>query len=61
MSLTKKTALSIFKEEIALSANAASFKGDKVALCEAWNNFTDMLCKDNLITDAQYNNWANPF
>jgi|TARA_R110000796_G_scaffold9918_1_gene33434 hypothetical protein len=60
MSLTKKTALSIFKEEVNTPQNA-NLKGDKVALCEAWNNFTDMLCKDDLITDAQYNNWANPF
>ena len=24
---------------------------------EAWNNFTDMLCKDGVITTNQYNNW----
>ena len=27
---------------------------------EAWNNWTDMLCKDGLISDWQYNNWSHP-
>ena len=27
---------------------------------EAWNNFTDMLCKDRRISDWQYNNWSQP-
>jgi len=27
---------------------------------EAWNNWTDMLCKDGLISDWQYNNWSQP-
>ena len=27
---------------------------------EAWNNFTDMLCKDNQISDWQYDNWSQP-
>ncbi len=27
---------------------------------EAWNNFTDMLCKGGLITGAQYHNWVQP-
>ena len=25
---------------------------------EAWNNWTDSLCKDRLISDWQYNNWT---
>ncbi len=25
---------------------------------EAWNNWTDSLCKNNRISDWQYNNWS---
>ena len=27
---------------------------------ECWNNFTDALCKDNEISDWQYENWSQP-
>ena len=27
---------------------------------EAWNNFTDSLCKNNQISDWQYDNWSQP-
>ena len=27
---------------------------------EAWNNWTDALCKDGLISDWQYENWTHP-
>ena len=27
---------------------------------EEWNNFTDMLCKNNEISDWQYENWGQP-
>ncbi len=33
---------------------------DGPARREAWNNFTDYLCKDDLISDWQYNNWSHP-
>ncbi len=33
---------------------------DEPARSEAWNNWTDMLCKDDLISDWQYNNWSQP-
>lgn len=36
-------------------------KDDKPALREAWNNFTDDLCKSGKITLKQYENWTNPF
>lgn len=60
--LTKKTALAIFKEQ--LTANQESYNliiKDKVALREAWNNYTDSLCKDGMITEHQYDTWSNPF
>ena len=34
---------------------------DKSALREAWNNFTDALCKGGCITQQQYDEWLNPF
>lgn len=27
---------------------------------QAWNDYTDRLCKDGRITDWQYNNWTHP-
>ena len=27
---------------------------------EAWNNWTDSLCQDGLISDWQYDNWTHP-
>jgi len=27
---------------------------------EAWNNWTDMLCKSGVISDWQYENWSQP-
>ena len=33
---------------------------DIPARSEAWNNWTDMLCKDGLISDWQYHNWTHP-
>jgi hypothetical protein len=27
---------------------------------EAWNNYTDSLCKNRLISDWQYENWSQP-
>ena len=34
---------------------------DKANRREAWNNFTDFLCKDRQITAKQYDTWSNPF
>jgi len=36
-------------------------KKDHVACSQCFNDFTDMLCKDGLITQDQYDNWTNPF
>ncbi len=33
---------------------------DYVARSEAWNNWTDSLCKDGQISDWQYANWSQP-
>lgn len=64
MRLTKKTALSIFKEELNRrieSGNWIYYNTDVTAKREAWNNYTDSLCKDGMITKRQYDTWSNPF
>ena len=33
---------------------------DIPARSEAWNNWTDHLCKDRRISDWQYKNWSHP-
>ena len=33
---------------------------DYPARCEAWNNWTDSLCRDGLISDWQVMNWTHP-
>jgi len=33
---------------------------DEPARSEAWNNFTDYLCKSEVISDWQYANWSQP-
>ena len=33
---------------------------DNAARCEAWNNWTDSLCKSRIISDWQYENWSHP-
>jgi len=36
-------------------------RGDAIAAREAWNNWTDALCKEGAITLNQYENWGQPF
>ena len=52
---TKKQALKEFREFYLIPKN------DIPAKREAWNNFTDSLCKDRIISSRQYSNWTNPF
>jgi hypothetical protein len=59
MKLTKKNALAIFKEE--LYWLDVDIRSDKIAMRETWSNFTDSLCKDNMITMSQYERWSNPY
>lgn len=58
---TKKEALEYFRNEIKPAVVDQYGKGDKVAMREAWNNYTDMLCKDGQITLKKYESWTNPF
>lgn len=64
MKMTKKQAVEFFREEI-LPVIKENYEqdgiADKPARREAWNNFTDSLCKDGQITLKQYKTWDNPF
>lgn len=53
--MTKKEALKEFRELYNGSKN------DKPAKSQAWNDYTDSLCKDGQITSKQYHKWSNPF
>ena len=69
--MTKSEALKLFREydivpELKLKKLDAfgwptNPSRDKAALREAWNNFTDSLCKNRQITARQYDTWSNPF
>jgi len=63
--LTKAQAVKMFKEnDLPSIKEIEKQNGNGVDSCmrtEAWNNYTDMLCKDRQITTAQYNSWASPF
>lgn len=55
--LTKEQVLQMFREV----HQGAFERGDDIARREAWNNYTDMLCKNGEISVKQYENWSNPF
>jgi len=54
--MTKIQAVTQFKEYILPLIN----KKDKPGKREAWNNYTDSLCKDGQITQNQYDRWTQP-
>lgn len=59
--MTKTEATKIFRNQILPQVIAQYGKNDKPAMSEAWNDWTDMLCKDRQITPRQYDRWTNPF
>ena len=56
--MTKAEALSRFR---LLLKDTNLSRTDSTAKREMWNNYTDALCKDGLITQKQYENWGQPF
>jgi hypothetical protein len=50
-----------FKDEIEPAVIAKYGPDDIVALREAFNNWTDGLCKDGEITDEMYDTMDNPY
>jgi hypothetical protein len=59
--MTKAQALALFREEILPAVHARYGRYDRVAVREAWNDYTDGLCKDRQITRYQDQTWTNPF
>lgn len=54
--MTKASAVARFKAEVL--GNIPPL--DQPALDQAWNNYTDMLCKSGEITMKQYETWTHP-
>jgi len=60
--MTKKQAIREFREYHLPYIRKTEYNGvDSIKRREAFNNFTDSLCKEGRITQKQYNNWSNPF
>ena len=61
--MTRDEAIEEFEAYI-LPSTIKSYEWDGMpdwpARREAWNNWTDSLCKDRRISDWQYNNWSQP-
>lgn len=60
MKMTKYQVLKQFRAEIAPMVRE-QFGRDSIAMREAFNDYTDALCKDGSITSRQYNTWSNPY
>ena len=54
--ITKKQAENIFKEEYTEILKNET----KTTIHCMWNDFTDFLCKDGMISERQYNTWSHP-
>lgn len=70
--MTKKEALKLFREEfpytqfcskvpVNITGDKTVTMYDRIARRQAWNQFTDSLCKEGYITLKQYESWVNPF
>jgi hypothetical protein len=53
--MTKTQAVAEFRECI-----GNMYRGDRIMQREAWLNFVDTLCDDQLITQKQRDTWSNP-
>jgi hypothetical protein len=67
--VTKKEAVKLFNElnprdtfvTPSMHGDIEKMTLDKVARDQAWNNFTDSLCKGGRITLHQYETWTSPW
>ena len=61
--MTKREAVREYRAKV-LPWVRAQYESDRTidapARREAWNNFTDYLCKEGRITSKQYNTWGHP-
>ena len=60
--MTKRQAIKLFRFIYKIKAIENGYRrGDEVAKRTEWNDYTDALCKDGLITSKQYDTWDQPF
>ena len=59
--MTKAEAVKNFKDIWKQETKGSRFYYDTIAKREAFNNYTDRLCKEGVITKKQYENWDQPF
>lgn len=61
--MTKREAIGLFKQSVWPQIKSAHGYSDtdKPAIREAWNDYTDALCKGGNITMRQYETWTHPF
>ena len=60
--MTKRQAIKLFRYIYKIKAIENGYRrGDEVAKRTEWNDYTDALCKDGLITSKQYDTWDQPF
>jgi hypothetical protein len=58
-----RDAARVFEDEVlpyVITAHEQDGVIDSIARHEAWNNWTDALCKGGDISDWQYRNWTHP-
>lgn len=63
MKMTKAQVVAEFKEFVLPQVKVMYEQDGRMDRCarrEAWNDYTDMLCKDRLITPHQYDTWVHP-
>ena len=62
MNMTKKEAMKLFAFIYKIKAIQLGYrKSNYTAKRTEWNDYTDALCKDGLITTKQYQNWGQPY
>jgi hypothetical protein len=59
--MTKKEAIKEFQAHILPSVIQQYGEKDKPARDQAWNDWTDQLCKSGKITQDQYDTWTHPY
>ena len=60
--MTKAEAIQLFRFIYKVKAIQLGYRrGDDIAKRTEWNDYTDALCKDGLITNKQYDTWDQPF
>tara|TARA_R100001129_G_scaffold815_1_gene700 strand:- start:698 stop:877 length:180 start_codon:yes stop_codon:yes gene_type:complete len=59
--MTKAEAVQNFRDLWKRETKGSRFYYDTIAKREAFNNYTDSLCKEGKITLKQYENWGQPF